>query len=89
MDGATELPARGWEIDLNEPSRLLPSETAAALSRASEQAALLRSPSSDSGAGERAVVAARSAVRLGATEHELAVATGFTIEAVRSLLRGA
>ncbi|NQX18002.1 hypothetical protein [Rathayibacter sp. VKM Ac-2857] len=89
MDESTELPAYEWRIDLNGPSRLLLSETKAAVTRVSEQAAVLHTQSSDSGVWGRVVIAARSAIRLGANEHEIAVATGLTLEAVRSMLRGA
>ncbi|WP_219814775.1 hypothetical protein, partial [Rathayibacter sp. AY1B7] len=82
MDEATEPSARGWRIDLNEPPRLLCSEAEAALVRASEESALLRSQPSGSSGRERVVSAARSAVLLGANEDELAVAMGFTLEAV-------
>lgn len=88
MDESTELPSREWRIDLNQPSRLLSSETQAALTHASGEVAVLHTQPSDSGVRERVVIAARSAIRLGANEHELAVATGFTLEAVRSMLRG-
>ncbi|WP_148060310.1 hypothetical protein [Rathayibacter sp. PhB185] len=89
MDEPTEPSARGWRIDFNEPPSLLCSEAEAALVRASEESALLRSLPSGSGGRERVVSAACSAALLGANEHELAVTMGFTIEAVRSMLRDA
>ncbi|QHC62760.1 hypothetical protein GSU69_08750 [Rathayibacter festucae] len=89
MDEATEPSARGWRIDLSDPPRLLAGEGEAALVHASEESALLRSQLSGSGEWEKVLSAARSAAFLGADEHELAVATGFTLEAVRSMLREA
>jgi len=89
VNDVTEPAARGWRIDLAGPPRLLSREAEAGLVRASEESALLRRQPSDSGGWERVVRAARSAAVVGADEHELAVATGFTLEAVRSMLREA
>jgi hypothetical protein len=89
MDDPAEPSARGWRIDLDEPPRLLRSEAEAALVRASEASAILRSQPSGSGRWERVVSAARTAAFLGANEHDLAVVMGFTLEAVRSMLREA
>jgi hypothetical protein len=89
MEEFDEPTARGWRIDLDDPPRMPTEEASAALARASDEVGMLLSRPPRQGQGERAASAVRSAGRLGAGEHELAVATGLTLERVRSLLRGA
>jgi hypothetical protein len=89
MGELDEPPARGWCIDLNDPPKGPSEEASAALARASDEVGMLFDRPPRQGRWEGAASAVRSAARLGAGEHELAVATGLTLERVRSLLRGA
>jgi hypothetical protein len=89
MDELSEQSPHGWRIDLNEPPRVLPEDATAALARVSDELAALRGRPPEPGEWERVTAAVRSAARLGADEHDLAVASGLALEAVRSLLRRA
>ena len=87
MDEIPEQPAHGWRIDLNEPPKVASEDAAIALTRAAEEIENLRGGTPRPRDQQRASAALRAAAALGATEHELAAATGLPLEHVRTLLR--
>jgi hypothetical protein len=86
MNEIPEQPIHGWRFDLNEPPKVTSEDAALALTRVAEEIENLRGRTPRPRDQERASAALRAAASLGATEHELAVATGLPLEHVRTLL---